>query len=102
MLGVIIFIVIRSFADRDAERIFQRLASKRFSIDVQRVASRKLSILDAAESIYDLRMPPGNRLEKLKGKRQGQYSIRINEQWRICFVWKETDAYEVEITDYHR
>jgi len=59
-------------------------------------------IIDAAESINDLRIPPGNRLEKLKGSRQGQHSIRINEQWRICFIWKNGDAYEVEITDYHR
>ena len=94
--------MIRSFADGDTERIFKRLSSKRFSIHVQRVAYRKLTILDAAESIYDLRMPPGNHLEKLKGDRRGQYSIRINEQWRICFVWKNTDALEVGIADYHR
>jgi proteic killer suppression protein len=94
--------VISSFADRDAKRVFQRLASKRFPIDVQRVAYRKLAILDAAESMGDLRIPSGNRLEKLKGDREGQYSIRINEQWRICFVWKYTDVYEVEIADYHR
>ena len=69
--------------------------------DVQRRALRKLAILDAAETLGDLRIPPGNRLERLKGERAGQYSIRINQQWRICFRWKRGDAYEVEITDYH-
>ena len=69
---------------------------------MQRIAYRKLMILDAAGSINDLRLPPGNRLEKLKDNRQGQYSIRINDQWRICFIWKNGDAYEVEIADYHR
>jgi proteic killer suppression protein len=65
------------------------------------MAYRKFMLLDAAESINDLRVPPGNRLEKLKGSRQGQYSIRINDRWRICFVWKNGDGYDVEITDYH-
>jgi proteic killer suppression protein len=65
------------------------------------VALRKLVILDAAESLQDLRVPPGHRLEKLSGDRKGQYSIRINDQWRVCFVWRERDAYEVEIVDYH-
>lgn len=65
------------------------------------MAYRKLMLLDAAESINDLRVPPGNRLEKLKGNRQGQYSIRINDRWRICFIWKNGDGYDVEITDYH-
>jgi proteic killer suppression protein len=68
---------------------------------LQRTALRKLAILDAAESLEDLRVPPGNRLEKLSGDRQGQHSIRINDQWRICFGWEEGDAFEVEITDYH-
>lgn len=72
------------------------------SVEVQRIAYRKLVVIDAAESINDLRIPPGNRLEKLKGNREGQHSIRVNEQWRICFRWKDGDAYEVEITDYHR
>ena len=93
--------MIRSFADGDTERVFQRLACKRFSADLQRIAYRKLTLLDAAESIDDLRIPPGNRLEKLKADRQGQHSIRINDQWRICFHWKEGEAYDVEITDYH-
>jgi proteic killer suppression protein len=74
---------------------------KRFSINIQRAAYRKLLLVDAAGSINDLRIPPGNRLEKLLGKREGQYSIRINEQWRICFTWKGNDAFDVEITDYH-
>jgi len=72
------------------------------SVEVQRIAYRKLVVIDAAESINDLRIPPGNRLEKLKGNREGQHSIRVNEQWRICFRWKDGDANEVEITDYHR
>ncbi len=70
-------------------------------MEVQRVALRKLLILDAAESLEDLRVPPGNRLEKLSGDRQGQYSIRINDQWRICFVWKDSDTNQVEVADYH-
>lgn len=94
--------MIKSFADGDTKRIFQRLASKRFSIELQRIAYRKLTVIDAAESINDLRVLPGNRLEKLKGNREGQYSIRINSQWRICFFWKDGDAHEVEIADYHR
>ena len=93
--------MIRSFADPETESVFQRLASKPLSVDVQRIAYRKLVGIDAAESINDLRIPPGNRLEKLKGNREGQHSIRVNEQWRICFRWKEGDAYGVEIADYH-
>ncbi len=69
--------------------------------DLQRVALRKLVMLDAAETLSDLRVPPANRLEKLSGDREGQHSIRINERWRICFVWKEGDAYGVEVVDYH-
>jgi proteic killer suppression protein len=99
--SVIIDLLIRSFANKDTQRVFQRLTSKRLSIEVQRTAYRKLIIIDAAEAINDLRIPPGNRLEKLKGDRDGQFSIRINDQWRICFCWKDDDAYEVEITDYH-
>jgi proteic killer suppression protein len=94
--------VIRSFADAETERVFRRLVSRRLSAEVQRVAYRKLVVIDAAESLSDLRIPPGNRLEKLKGNREGQHSIRVNEQWRICFRWKEGDAYDVEIADYHR
>lgn len=93
--------MIRGFRDRESEKIFRRERSRRLPPTVQRVALRKLTILDGAESLEDLRAPPGNRLEKLSGDREGQNSIRINDQWRICFVWKDGDAYEVEITDYH-
>lgn len=93
--------MIKSFGDRDTERLFQREHVKRFGPDVQRVGLRKLRMLDAAETIADLRIPPANRLEKLKGDRAEQHSIRINRQWRICFVWRNRDAYEVEIVDYH-
>jgi proteic killer suppression protein len=74
---------------------------RRLSADVQRVAHRKLVILHAAESLEDLRAPPGNRLERLSGDREGKYSIRVNDQWRVCFRWSDGDAYEVEIVDYH-
>jgi len=93
--------MIRSFRDLQTENIFRRERVKRFSQEVQRAALRKLLILDAAESLEDLRVPPGNRLEKLKGDRKGEYSTRINDQWRICFVWSDGDAYDVELTDYH-
>jgi proteic killer suppression protein len=94
--------VIRTFANAETERAFRRLASRRLSAEVQRVVYRKLVVIDAAESLNDLRIPPGNRLEKLKGNREGQHRIRVNERWRICFRWKEGDACEVEIADYHR
>lgn len=81
--------------------MFLREGLRRLSADVQRVAQRKLAILHAAESLEDLRAPPGNRLERLSGDRGGQYSIRVNDQWRICFRWSDGDAYEVEIVDYH-
>jgi toxin HigB-1 len=93
--------VLRSFRDRDTERVWQRLAVRKFGPDVQRVALRKLLILDAADSVQDLRVPPGNRLEKLRGDRSGQHSIRINDQWRICFHWTTAGPQDVEITDYH-
>ena len=85
----------------ETEKLFLRHRSPRFSADVHRIALRKLLLVDAAERLEDLRIPPGNRLEKLTGNRQGQHSIRINDQWRICFRWAEGDAYEVEIADYH-
>ena len=94
--------MIRSFADRDTERVFNRDRCRKFSAEVQRVALRKLLLLDAAESLDDLRVPPGNRLEKLRGDREGQYSIRVNDQWRIVFRWQGTDAHDVRLTDYHR
>jgi proteic killer suppression protein len=93
--------VIRSFLDRDTERLFDRQPVRKLGADVQRMALRKLRVLDAAETLGDLRVPPGNRLEKLRGRRTGQLSIRINDQWRICFRWDAGDAYEVEIVDYH-
>jgi toxin HigB-1 len=94
-------LMIRSFRDRETERVFQRLGSRRLSAAVVASALRKLLILDGADSLQDLRVPPGNRLESLQGDRQGQLSIRVNDQWRICFRWSEGDAYDVEITDYH-
>jgi toxin HigB-1 len=100
-VALLFIVVIRSFADKDTERVFKRLTSKRLSIELQRAAYRKLLIIDGAEEISDLKIPPGNRLEKLKHDREGQFSIRINEQWRICFFWKDSDAHEVEIVDYH-
>jgi proteic killer suppression protein len=93
--------VIKSFRDRDTERLFARQRVKRLPPDLQRVALRKLRVLDAAENLNDLRVPPGNRLERLKGERSGQHSIRINDQWRICFRWRGNNAHDVEIVDYH-
>ncbi|MGB4782744.1 type II toxin-antitoxin system RelE/ParE family toxin [Candidatus Methylomirabilis sp.] len=93
--------MIRNCADRDTERLFRREVVRRWSTDLQRAALRKLLVLDAAEALDDLRSPPGNRLEKLLGDRGGQYSIRINDQWRICFRWRDSDVYDVEITDHH-
>ena len=93
--------MIRSFRDRDTERVFRRERTRRLAPDVQRIAQRKLAMLEAAESLQDLRVPPGNRLERLFGDRDGQQSIRINDQWRICFRWRDGDAHDVEITDYH-
>lgn len=94
--------MIRSFRDAETERVFLRLAPRHLPSLLQHAALKKLLMLDAAEALQDLRSPPGNRLEKLAGDRQGQYSIRINERWRICFVWRGSDAYDVEIVDYHK
>lgn len=93
--------MIKSWRGADAEKLFDRRRSRRLPADLQRRALAKLLMLDAAETLDDLRIPPGNRLEKRSGRRAGEYSIRINEQWRICFVWEAGDAYDVEITDYH-
>jgi proteic killer suppression protein len=93
--------VIRTFASKETEKVFHRQPAPKFSADLRRVAQRKLLLLDAAERLDDLRVPPGNRLEKLAGDRKGQHSIRINDQWRICFRWSDGDAYDVEIADYH-
>jgi proteic killer suppression protein len=93
--------VIKSFADDETERIFSRERSVVLPSDIQRAALRKLRMLHNAHTVNDLRSPPGNRLEKLKGARQGAHSIRVNEQWRVCFRWQDGDAYEVELVDYH-
>lgn len=93
--------MIRSFASKETEKLFQRQFSRKLPQDIQRRARVKLEILDAAEKLEDLRIPPSNYLEKLSGDREGQYSIRINDQWRICFEWRNGDAYEVEVVDYH-
>ena len=95
------FIMIRSFADEETERLFNGLKSKMLPYEIQRTAYRKLKMLHQVRILKDLGVFPGNRLEKLKGDRAGQYSIRINEQWRICFEWADGNAYMVEITDYH-
>ena len=93
--------MLQSFADKDTERVWRRQRSRRLDATVQRAALRKLLILDAAETIGDLKIPPGNRLERLAGDRAGQYSIRVNDQWRICFRWSAAGADDVEIVDYH-
>ena len=92
--------MIKSFKSKDTARLFNRLSSRRWR-DIAGTARRKLEMLNAAKSLAELRVPPGNRLAALKGDRRGQYSIRINDQWRICFVWRGGDAYDVEIVDYH-
>lgn len=93
--------MIRCFADEQTERLFNREPVKRIPRDLQRAALRKLVQIDAAASLDDLRVPPGNRLEKLTGDRAGQHSIRVNDQWRICFEWSDGDAFDVELVDYH-
>jgi proteic killer suppression protein len=93
--------VIRSFQCQETEKIFHRERSRRLPADIQQVALRKLRMLHRAASMNDLRVPPANRLERLKGDRAGQYSIRINDRWRICFTWRAGDANDVEIVDYH-
>jgi proteic killer suppression protein len=93
--------MIKSFRDKETEKIFTRQFSSKLPQNIQLIARKKLVILDAAPELNDLRIPPGNQLEALKGDRKGQHSIRINNQWRICFKWSAEDAYNVEITDYH-
>ncbi len=93
--------MIKTFADKETEKLFRRIFSKKLPQDIQLAARMKLEILDAAEVLQDLRIPPGNRLERLSGNREGQYSIRVNDQWRICFTWHQENAYDVEIVDYH-
>lgn len=93
--------MIRSFKDKETEKVFNLQVSRKLPHDIQQTALRKLRMLNNAQTLQDLRVPPANRLEKLSGNRAGQYSIRINDQWRICFEWREKDTFGVEITDYH-
>jgi len=94
--------MIRSFRDRETEIVWQGHVSRRLPRDIQDRALRKLRQLDASQTLDDLRNPPGNRLESLAGDRAGQMSIRVNDQWRICFIWRDGEASDVEIVDYHR
>lgn len=93
--------VLQSFRNRDTERVWRRQPVRRFGPDLHRAEWRKLQMLDAAAALSDLRVPPGNRLERLHGDRAGQHSIRINDQWRICFRWTDAGPHDVEIVDYH-
>jgi len=93
--------MIKSFRDAETEKVFNRRFSKRLPTDIQPVALRKLRMLANVHRVNDLRSPPGNRLERLSGEREGQHSIRINDQWRVCFVWRDGDVHKVEICDYH-
>lgn len=93
--------MIKTFNCKETEKIFNRNFSKKFPQNIQRVALRKIRMINRAEILNDLKVPPANRLEPLRGKRNGQYSMRINDQWRICFKWKEGEVYNVEIVDYH-
>ena len=94
--------MIESFADPETEKVFRGLVSRKLPLDIQKTARRKLLYLEDAEDLRDLLAPPGNRLEELRGDRGGRYSIRINDQWRICFKWTDGKAGDVEIVDYHR
>jgi proteic killer suppression protein len=93
--------VIKSFGDRDTQRLFSRLPVRGLPSDLHRVMLRKLVVINSASLLEDLRVPPGNQLEKLRGERAGQYSIRVNDQWRVCFRWSDGNAFDVEIVDYH-
>jgi proteic killer suppression protein len=93
--------MIKSFKCKETEKIFNRIYSKNWSKEIQNIAFKKLRMLKNSKCLTDLKIPPSNRLEKLKGNRKGQYSIRINDQWRICFTWQHPDAYNVQIVDYH-
>jgi toxin HigB-1 len=94
--------MIKSFKDKETEKVYSREGSNKLPRDIQQVALRKLRMLNNVKSLNDLKVPPANRLEKMKGNREGQLSIRINDQWGICFKWQNGDAHEVEITDYHQ
>ena len=91
----------RNFKDKETQKIFERQRSRKLPSDIQQVALRKLRMLNRSQALQELRIPPANRLERLSGDRDGQYSIRINDQWRICFDWQDGDAMNVEIVDYH-
>jgi toxin HigB-1 len=93
--------MIRNFKDKETQKVFERRRSRKLPSDIQQVALRKLRMLNRAETLQDLRVPLANRLERLVGDREGQYSIRVNDQWRICFEWKDGDVLDVEIVDYH-
>ncbi len=93
--------MIKSFKDKETEKVYNREGSRKLPDDIQQVALRKLRMINNAKNLNDLRIPPANNLEKLKGDREGQHSVRINDQWRVCFKWKDGDAHEVEIADYH-
>jgi proteic killer suppression protein len=93
--------MIKSFKDKETEKVWNQNYSKKFPTDIQKIGYRKLIMLHRSMDINDLRMPPGNKLERLLGNRKGQFSIRINDQWRICFYWEHDGASKVEITDYH-
>jgi proteic killer suppression protein len=93
--------MIKSFQCKETEKIYNRLFSQKLPHDIQKAAINKLWMLDAATSLEDLKIPPSNHLESLKGNRKGQHSIRINQQWRICFKWHDSNSYNVEIVDYH-
>jgi proteic killer suppression protein len=93
--------MIKNFRSRETEKIWNGVRSKHLPQDIQQIARRKLRMLNNARSLHDLRVPPANRLEALRGSRSGQHSIRVNDQWRICFVWMDGDAENVEIVDYH-
>lgn len=94
--------MIKSFKCTDTKKLFQLEKSTKIASTIQRVALRKLEMLDAAKDLNDLKVPPANRLEPLKGNRKGQHSIRINDKWRVCFIWQRGDALNVEIVDYHK
>ena len=93
--------MIKSFRDADTERLWKEERTRRIPADLRKPGLRKLQMLNAATALTDLLVPPGNRLERLRGDREGQYSIRINDQYRVCFEWRESNAFDVEITDYH-
>lgn len=93
--------MIVNFCDKESEKIWNNIYSRKLPIEIQKTAKRKLLQIHAAVNLNDLKIPPGNRLHDLKDDRKGQWSISINDQWRICFIWKDANAHDVEITDYH-